>query len=190
MKLAREDAIIEVQRFIALGVEPQGLDGRTVSGVSLTGLRRTASAIVDLLAPRGGLPTEEATLAYIRVFESGCRACADHDGVCPVQGLPCDLDEALPALRHATRAILYGLEHNFLGASEEPPEPVEEPDSAPLDLSKLSTMILRLREAVGVDFDAPPSSLSVNDIYGRSPARTLMRLEIAREVDRLTGALR
>jgi hypothetical protein len=56
------------------------------------------------------LPKE--TLAYVLRFGGDCRDCADHLGLCPTSGLPCQ--ERGRAIKWVIDAINYGTENGFL----------------------------------------------------------------------------
>jgi hypothetical protein len=54
----------------------------------------------------------EGTLRYVSHFGGRCRDCADHRGVCPYSGLPCE--DNCKAIKWVIDAINYGAEHGFL----------------------------------------------------------------------------
>lgn len=57
---------------------------------------------------------------YVLRYGGMCRGCADHDGVCPTNGLPCDTEAARRSVRHVLEALDYGERHGYLPA---PPAP-------------------------------------------------------------------
>lgn len=53
---------------------------------------------------------------YALRYGGRCRDCADHLGVCPGSGLPCNVDDARRAIKHVLDAIDYGTKHAYFAA--------------------------------------------------------------------------
>jgi hypothetical protein len=51
---------------------------------------------------------------YAVYFGSGCRDCADANGVCPSAGTPCNTTTFRAVVEHTLGAWRYGIEHGFM----------------------------------------------------------------------------
>jgi hypothetical protein len=60
------------------------------------------------------IPDNDETTRYVARFAGFCRDCADHHGICPTKGLPCDSDKAI---LFVIRALNYGFDHGFIQAN-------------------------------------------------------------------------
>lgn len=54
---------------------------------------------------------------YVGRYGGRCRDCADHDGICPTNGLPCNVEDRNKAIDHVIKALNYGIQHGFLSPS-------------------------------------------------------------------------
>lgn len=64
-------------------------------------------------------PIEQARDAreYVARYGGRCRDCADHDNICPTNGLPCNVEDRNKAIDHVIKALNYGIQHGFLSPS-------------------------------------------------------------------------
>lgn len=68
---------------------------------------------------------------YVLRFGGRCLECADHAGICPASGLPCDGREK--AVQHVVEALAYGIRNGFIEpfeVGEQPGSPSPNPPTA------------------------------------------------------------
>jgi hypothetical protein len=63
--------------------------------------------------PQPGARDEELEplIRYVARYGGKCRDCADEDGICPRNGLPCG--KAREAIAHVLKALKYGAAHGY-----------------------------------------------------------------------------
>jgi len=59
----------------------------------------------------------DAIVEYVAQYGGRCRDCADNNGVCPYDGLPCE--DSKKAIRYVLNAFKYGMDNGFIAASPE-----------------------------------------------------------------------
>lgn len=60
-------------------------------------------------------PADEVDpIDYAVHYLSGCRGCADEDGICPTRKLPCDTELVRNTARHVFKAWSYGIANGFM----------------------------------------------------------------------------
>jgi len=82
--------------------QTKSADGGHCNEQSAQGLSRSPKKISD----------DYITVEYINAYGGRCRDCADHGGVCPNNGLPCDGRHQ--AVEHMIAAINYGWANGYL----------------------------------------------------------------------------
>lgn len=51
---------------------------------------------------------------YAIRYQSGCRDCADENGICPMNGTPCNSDAFRAVIEHTLRAWTYGIKYGYM----------------------------------------------------------------------------
>ena len=57
-------------------------------------------------------------IGYISRYGGRCRDCADNNGICPYDSLPCEPAQREEAIKHVLSARAYGLKHRYITESE------------------------------------------------------------------------
>lgn len=56
----------------------------------------------------------EQVVSYVLRYGGRCRDCADEDGICPTNGIPCEPEVKRAVINHTLKALGYGISHGFI----------------------------------------------------------------------------